>query len=152
MSRSWSLDLGDPVVADQSAQRILPWQLECSRSLNYHRSSSSQFPSCLALEALLLYREHLSAFILYISSCIALLYFFGDVILLYYCITLCDNHELLLFCWNIYYHCASALWFLPVLILNVYTWGYFRPAYIRRSGVSVPVGPGRHRLVLEPRL
>jgi len=29
-------------------------------------------------------------------------------------------------------------------MLNVYTWGYFRPAYIRHSDVSVPAGSWRH--------
>ena len=36
------------------------------------------------------------------------------------------------------------LWFLLVLMLSVYTWGYFRPAYVRRSDVPVPVGSGRY--------
>ena len=39
---------------------------------------------------------------------------------------------------------ASVLWFLPVLMLSVYTWGYFWPAYIRHSNVSVPAGSGRY--------
>jgi len=38
-------------------------RLEHSRSLDYHRSSSSQFLSCLVLEAPLAAREHLSAFV-----------------------------------------------------------------------------------------
>jgi len=33
---------------------------------------------------------------------------------------------------------------LHVLMLSVYTWGYLWPAYIRRSGVSVHAGSGRH--------
>jgi len=33
---------------------------------------------------------------------------------------------------------ASILWFFPLLMLSVYMWGYFWPAYIRRSNVSVP--------------
>ena len=41
---------------------------------------------------------------------------------------------------------ASVLWFLPVLMLSVYTWGYFWLAYIRRSNVSVPAGSGRYRV------
>jgi len=41
---------------------------------------------------------------------------------------------------------ASVLIFLPVLMLSLYMWGYFRPAYIRRSDVSVPVGSGRYRV------
>jgi len=35
------------------------------------------------------------------------------------------------YCWNVYYHCAFVLWFLPVLMLSVYTWGYFWPAYMK---------------------
>ena len=42
---------------------------------------------------------------------------------------------------------ASVLWFLPVLMLSVYTWGYFWPAYIRCSNVSVPAGSGRYNEV-----
>jgi len=37
-------------------------------------------------------------------------------------------------------------------MLSVYTLGYFRPKYIRRSNVSVPSGSGRYRVVSEPRL
>ena len=33
--------------------------------------------------------------------------------------------------------CTSMLWFLPVLTLSVYLWGFFWPTYIRRSNVSV---------------
>jgi len=33
---------------------------------------------------------------------------------------------------------VSMLWFLPILMFSVYTWGYFRPTYIRRSNVSYP--------------
>ena len=36
------------------------------------------------------------------------------------------------------------LWFLLVLMLSVYTWGYFWPAYVRCSDVPVPVGSGRY--------
>jgi len=36
---------------------------------------------------------------------------------------------------------------LPVLILSIYMWGYFRPAYIRRSNVSIPVGSGRCSII-----
>ena len=45
---------------------------------------------------------------------------------------------------------ASVLWFLPVLMLSVYTWGYFWPAYIRRSNVFVPAGSGRYSFSLCP--
>jgi len=30
------------------------------------------------------------------------------------------------------------LGFLPILMLNVYMWGYFRPTYICRSNIFVP--------------
>jgi len=70
MSRSYRPDLGGLAIADQSAQRILPWRSECSRSLDYHRSSSSQFISCLVLETPLAAREHL-----FVSSYDVVLYF-----------------------------------------------------------------------------
>jgi len=54
--------------------------------------------------------------------------------------------------WIVCYHCASLLWFLPVLMLSVYTCGFFQPAYIHHSNVSVPAGSGRYRVVSEPRL
>ena len=60
---------------------------------------------------------------------------------------------LLYYCWNVNYHRALALWFLNVLILSVYMWGYFCPAYIHYSNVSIPVRSGRYRrrqLHLEP--
>jgi len=41
---------------------------------------------------------------------------------------------------------------LSVLMLSVYTWRYFRLAYIRRSDVPVFVESGRYRLVSELRL
>jgi len=31
------------------------------------------------------------------------------------------------------------------LMLSVHTWWYHRPAYVRRSGVPVPAGSGRHK-------
>ena len=62
---SWSECAADPSVT-----------IGVQQKLGSSRSSSSQFPFCLALEALLLYHEHLSAFILYISSCIVLWFFF----------------------------------------------------------------------------
>jgi len=40
---------------------------------------------------------------------------------------------------------ASVLWFLPVVMLSVYRWGYFWPAYIRRSNVSVSAGTGCYK-------
>ena len=75
MSRSWSLDHGDLAVADQSAQRILPWWLECNRSSDTAVVLPSRFSPVWLLRSLLPYREHLSVFIMYIPSCIVLLYF-----------------------------------------------------------------------------
>jgi len=40
---------------------------------------------------------------------------------------------------------TSVLWFLPILMLSVYTWRHFRPAYIRHSNVSVPAGSGCYK-------
>jgi len=65
-----------------------------------------------------------------------------DVIFMLYWITPYDNCVLRLLCWNVYYHCASVLWFLLVLMLTVYMWGYFCHVYIRRSNISVPEGSG----------
>ena len=59
---------------------------------------------------------------------------------------LCDNSVLVLVHWNIYYYCASVLWFLLVLMFSVYMWGYFRSAYIRRNNVSVTAGSMCYRL------
>jgi len=53
------------------------------------------------------------------------------------------------YCWIVCYNCASVFWFLPVLILSVYTWGYFWPEYIRRNNVSVPAGSGRYNNNLD---
>jgi len=36
------------------------------------------------------------------------------------------------------------LWFLPVLMLIVYMWGYFWPTYICCSNVPVHAGSGRY--------
>ena len=45
---------------------------------------------------------------------------------------------------------VSVLWFLPVLMLSIYTWGYFWPMYIRHSNVSVTAGLGRYRNATRP--
>jgi len=138
MSRSWSLKPCGLSVADQSAQWILPWRSERSRSLGIIVAlPPSSSPDWLSRLLLLL----VSTSQLLIMSILLYMYF-------YIFFTLCDNHILVLFCWNVYYYCTSILWFLPVLMLSVYMWRYFRPAYIRRSDVSVPVGSGRH-IVLE---
>jgi len=144
MSRSWSPDLSGLAVADQSAQRILSWWSERSRNLDITVAlSPSSSHDWLSGPLLLL--VSISQFLLCIS--LHVLYFCifwwcNILVILYH--SLCDNHVLVLFYWNVYYRCASALWFWPVLILSVYTWGYLRPAYIRRSDVSVPTGSGRH--------
>jgi len=44
------------------------------------------------------------------------------------------------------------LWFLPVLMLNKCTWGYFWPTYIHHNNVPVLSGPGYYRVVSELRL
>ena len=49
------------------------------------------------------------------------------------------------YCWNVYYHCASVLWFLPILMLRAYMWWYFHPAYICINNVFVPVGSGHYK-------
>jgi len=63
-----------------SAQRILPWRSERSKSVDHRRSSSSQFLSCLVLEIPLVAREHLSAFVYLFPLCT--LVFSSDVIFL----------------------------------------------------------------------
>ena len=70
----------------------------------------------------------------------------SDHIFLRYYIMPCDNCVLVLLLLDCILPLCFRLWFLPVLILSVYTWGYFRPAYIRRSGVPVPAGAGRYRM------
>jgi len=87
-------------------------------------------------------------FILYILFLCFLVILYSWDIVSCYVITV----YLCYYCWDVYYHCASVLWFFSVLMLSVYTWGYFQPAYIRRSNVSVPMGSGRYRVVSEPRL
>jgi len=47
---------------------------------------------------------------------------------------------------------ASVLRFLLILMLSVYTWWYFRPAYIRYSNVSVPAGSERYRTAKHRKL
>jgi len=68
----------------------------------------------------------------------------------YQYITLCDDFVILMLEYIL--PRASVLFYLHVLLLSVYAYGYFRPAYVRRSNVSVPSGSGRYRLVSEPRL
>ena len=138
MSRSWSLDHG-LVVLDQSsvagAWFVVPiWTLFLPVSSWLAReifilplvSTFQYFILCILLLCLLV--------IIYSSDIISCI-----VITVYWCY----------YCWIVYYHYASVLWFLPVLMLSVYTLGYFRPSYIRRSNVSVPSGSGRYRVVSE---
>ena len=116
---SWSEYAADP-CDDRSAAKA--WSIVAALS-------PSSSPVWFSRPLLLLVS---TSQLLYISSYDALLYF-------WWC-----NHVLILFYWNVYDHCASALWFLPVLMLSVYTWGYLWPAYIRLSGVFVPARSGRH--------
>ena len=87
-------------------------------------------------------REYFPDFIVYILLlCFLVIIYSWDiiswlVITVYWCS----------YCWIVYYHCASVLWFLPILMLSVYTWGYLRPAYICHSNVSVPFGSGRYSI------
>jgi len=123
-----------PSVVDQSAQ----WKH--GLAIIYSKPLFFQPPLISSQDSHLSTREYFSAF-LYCISCFALS---GDLIFLEYCIMLCDNCVLVLFCWNVYYHCAFVLWFFYVLMLSVYMWGYFRPEYIRRSNVSLHVGSGHY--------
>ena len=66
-----------------------------------------------------------------------------DIMYMYQYITLCD--DFVIFMLECILPRASVLFYLHVLLLSVYTWGYFRPAYVRRSNVSVPSGSGRYR-------
>jgi len=81
MSRSRSLEHDGLAVDDQSAQRILPWQSEGSRSLDVVEalppSSSSDWLSGLPLLPV-----STLALIMYISSCIVFFCISSDVIFL----------------------------------------------------------------------
>ena len=68
---SWSECAADP-----------PVEIGVQQKLGHCHSSSSQLFSYLALKVPLAARERLSAFVMYISSCIVLLYFSGDIIFL----------------------------------------------------------------------
>ena len=116
MSRSRSMDCVDLTIADQRAQQR-------GGLADATVALSSQLLSWLVLETPLDARDHLSAFDYVYPFVYRTFVFSGDVIScnIVICITLCDNHVLVLFCWNVYYHCTSALWFLHVLILSVYT-------------------------------
>jgi len=132
------------------------WSVDWSGAL--HRGSSlllgaSWFALALSipgspsrLEDYLLSREHpfccTNCNFTFVSGC--------DIMYMYQYITLCD--DFVIFMLECIMPRASVLFHLHVLLLSVYTWGYFRPAYVRRSNVSVPSGSGRYRLVSEPRL
>jgi len=75
---------------------------------------------------------------IYRYTCASLIHWFSDFPLISY-VCLCSRH------WS------SVLWFFPVLMLSVYMWRYFRPAYVRHSNVSVPMGSGRYKIVSEPK-
>ena len=136
MCRSRSLDRGGPFVADQSAQWkrgltvIYPdplfFQPPLIGSWDSHLATSKYFP-------VFYIAYHAFAFL-------------GDLIFLRYCIMPYDTMYLCYYCWNVYYHRAFALWFFPVLMLSIYLWGYFRPAYIRHSNVSILVRLRRYNM------
>jgi len=57
----------------------------------------------------------------------------------------CDHLPLLqVFLYLFMLNLLCILYFFLVLRLSVYTWGYFRSAYIRRHNVPVPAGSGRY--------
>jgi len=62
-----------------------------------------------ALETPLAAREHFSTFDYVYFLVYYTFVFSGNVIFLQYCITLCDNCVVVLFCWNVNYHYAFAL-------------------------------------------
>ena len=64
----------------------------------------------------------------------------------YQYITLCDDFVILMLEYIL--PRASVLFYLHVLLLSVYAYGYFRPAYVRRSNVSVPSGSGRYNFAM----
>ena len=133
ISRSWSLDRGGLAVVDQSAQQKRGLTVACP-------DPPSSLPLIGSRDSHLATREYFPVFHIVHPAFMLL----SDHIFLRYYIMPCDNCVLVLLLLIIFYHCASVLWFLPVLMLSVYTWGYFRPAYIRRSNVSVPAWSGRY--------
>ena len=139
MSRSWSLGRS-LVVPDQSAQR------ERGLAVAYLDPPSSSLSLIGSRDSHLATREYFPVFHIVHPAFVLL----SDLLFFRYYIMPYDNCVLVLLLLDCNYHCAYVLWFLPVLMLSVYTLGYFWPAYIRRSNVSVPSGSGRYRVVLEP--
>jgi len=88
-------------------------------------------------------REHL-LYCTYCKSYFCTWPWYNVHVILYHALwLLCKLYSL---CWNVYTLCTSILWFWYVLMLNIYTRGYFCPAYIRRSSVFVSVRAGRYTL------
>jgi len=108
MSRSWSLDHGDLSVADQSAQRILSWWSECSRSSDTAVALPPSFsPVWLSRSLLLL--VSISQLLLCISLHVLCFYIFwwcNIPVILYYSLWWPCTCTILY--WNVYCHCASA--------------------------------------------
>ena len=143
MSKSWSLDCGGLTVADQSAQWKRGLAVVCPEPLFF------QPPLIRSRDSHLATREYFSVFLYcmsYLFCFLVIWYSWNIVSCLVITVYLCY------YCWNVYYHCAFVLCFLHVLILSVYMLGYFHPAYIRHSNVSVPTGIGRYRMVSKLRL
>jgi len=106
----------------------------------------SSSPSYSALE--ILYCCLWASFVLFIIVYLLINHNFaplGDVIFMYIGSRSVITVYLYSSYWNVYYHCAFVLWFMPILMLSVYMWGYFHPACIRHSNVSVPAGLGCYR-------
>ena len=96
-----------------------PMVVRVQQKLRRRRSSSFQLFSCLALEVSLTAREHLSTYVYSFMYCTFISS--GDIIFLLYCITLCDDHVLYYFVLECILSLCFRLWFLPILMLSVYT-------------------------------
>jgi len=136
MFRFWSVDWSGALYRRSSLFLGASWFVLVFLFLDLSAGSRLSFSA----------REHLFVvqivILTFVSGC--------DILYMYQYITLCDNFVILML--ECIFPRASVLFYLPVLMLSVYTWGYFRPAYVRHSNVSVPAGSGRYRLVSEPRL
>ena len=90
---------------------------------------SSGLPLIASRDYYLTTRENVPVFYIVHPAFVLL----SDLLFFRYYIMLCDNYVLVL----LSLYCILPLCFcsliLAVLMLSVYTWGYFRPVYIRRS-------------------
>ena len=102
-----------------------PWRLCCSWS--EWRSRSVQLPIWTLLLRASSWPAHEILILLLVST---LLYFILYILLLCFMVILYSWDiisclviivYLCYYCWNVYYHCASVLWFLHVLMFSVYT-------------------------------